>query len=142
MFTCKQLFTCFVLFSVRPHKWFINCSKRGCDENIIRSINFNVNMNFPGQNLSATYQYAGVRAKVPPISFSPLTSPKWGISPQNLLTWSFSPFLYCCKILRPHLVLVANYWTWIKTNPQKIGKFNWSNPYKIERNGSKVNNWR
>ena len=31
-------------------------------------------------------------AKSPPTSFSPVTSPNVGISPQNLLTFSFNPF--------------------------------------------------
>ena len=36
-----------------------------------------------------------------------------------------------CKISRPYLLPVPNYWTWTKTTPQKKCSF-WSNPYKIE----------
>ena len=36
-----------------------------------------------------------------------------------------------CKIWSFYFVPVPNYWTWIKTTPQKKWFF-WSNPYKIE----------
>ena len=55
-----------------------------------------------------------------------------GISHQNFQTFLVLIFLpYCCKIARPYLVPVPNYWTWTKTNPQKKWFFRW-NPYKIE----------
>ena len=66
-----------------------------------------------------------------PTSFSPVTSTNVGVTPQNfwLLLLNFLP--HWCKISRPHLVLVLNYWTWAKNIPQKK-QFFWSNHYKIE----------
>ena len=60
-----------------------------------------------------------VGKKVPPTSFSPVTSTNVGISPQNFLTFSFNPLIDCCKISSLYLVPVPNYWTWTKTTPQK-----------------------
>ena len=37
---------------------------------------------------------------------------------------------HCCKIWRPYLVPVPNYWTWTKATSQKR-LFFWSNSYKI-----------
>ena len=71
------------------------------------------------------------RAKRPPYQFFPqVTSTDVGVSPKNFLTFSFNHFA-TRRISRSYLVPVPNYWTWIKTTPQKKWFF-WSNPYKID----------
>ena len=75
-------------------------------------------------------QYGG-RPKSPPTSFFSVTSAKVGISPQNFLILVLALLPHWCKISSSYLVPVPNYWTWIKTAPQKPSFF-WSNPYKID----------
>ena len=48
-------------------------------------------------------------------SFSLVFSVNVEIIPQNFLTL----LTHWCKISRPYLVPVPNYWTWTKTTPQK-----------------------
>ena len=69
--------------------------------------------------------------KDPPTSFSPVISTNVGISPKNVLTFSFNPLPHWCKIPSLYLVPVPNHWTWTKTTPRRKRLF-WSNPYKIE----------
>ena len=69
--------------------------------------------------------------KAPPTSFSPVTSSNVGISHQSSLTLFLTLLPHRCKISKPYLVPVSNYWTWTKTTPQKKWFF-WSNPCKIE----------
>ena len=59
-----------------------------------------------------------VGQKDPPIIFSPVTSTNVGISPQNILTFSFNPF--ASLIFKP------------EPRPPLKKAFFWSNLYKIE----------
>ena len=65
------------------------------------------------------FRIGGWGKKVPPTSFSPVTSTNVGFSPQNLLAFSFNPFATLVKISSSHLVSAPNYWTWTKITPQK-----------------------
>ena len=74
----------------------------------------------------------GGGAKRPPTSFSPVTSTNIGISPQNILSFSFDPFD----------TLVSNFKFAPSGSPKlldlnqhhlsKKKRFFWSSPYKIE----------
>ena len=66
--------------------------------------------------------------KLPHTSFSHVTSATVGISPRNVLALVLP---HCCKISRPYLAPVPNYWTWTKSTPQK-NWFSSSNLYKTE----------
>ena len=66
-----------------------------------------------------------------PTSFCNVTSTNVGIRLQNFLTFSLTLFPHWCKVSSPYLLLISNYWTWIKTAPQK-NSFFWSNPYETE----------
>ena len=66
----------------------------------------------------------------PPSSFFPVTSTNVRISLKNWLL-VLTLLLHWCKISRPYLVQVPNYWAWTKTTSQKTWFF-WSNSYKIE----------
>ena len=68
--------------------------------------------------------------KGPPTSFSPVTSTKVGLGPQNFVTFSFNPFP----------TLVQNFKCVLSASPELLdlnqGRsskkyFFWSNPYKI-----------
>ena len=70
-------------------------------------------------------------SKRPPTSFSAVPPTNRGIRPQIfwIIVSIFLPNL--CKISRPYLVPVPNYWTRTKRTHQKNWFF-WWNPYKIE----------
>ena len=64
-----------------------------------------------------------------PISISSVTSTNVGISCQNVLTFSFNPFVtlsLCCRQSQSQINELGT-----KTTPSKMGFF-WSNPYQTE----------
>ena len=63
----------------------------------------------------------GEGQKRPATSFSPVTSTNVRISPWNILTFSFNLLPHWCKVSRPYLVPVPNYWTWTMSTQEKIG---------------------
>ena len=73
----------------------------------------------------------GQKDPLPSIGFSPVTSRKVGISPQNFLNFSINFLPHCCIISSLYLVPIPNYLTWTKITPQKK-RFFWPYPYKIE----------
>ena len=97
------------------------CSIRQVLQNSQRNNCANVSFFKPNQDWGAQKSF--------PISFSPVTSTKVGISPQNILTFLILlPLVlillpHWCKISRPCLMPVPNYWTRTKSTRQK----NWSN---------------
>ena len=62
-----------------------------------------------------------------PNSFSSVTSPNVGFSPQRFLTFSLTLSPHWCKISSSDLVPVQNYQDHSSKN-----QFYWSNPYKTE----------
>ena len=68
---------------------------------------------------------------LPPTSFSPVASTNVGISSQIFWLLFLALLAHWRKISSLYLVPVPNYWTSIKTTPQKM-RFIWSNLYKIE----------
>ena len=62
-------------------------------------------------------------------SFNPIQDRGQKDPPPNFLNFGSNSFL--CKVSRPYLVLVSNYWIWTKSTPQKNWFF-WSDPYKIK----------
>ena len=67
-----------------------------------------------------------------PTSFSPVTLPTQKLAYKTLWLLILTLFPHWCKISRPYLVLLPNYWTWTKTTPQKKKKKKEVNLYKIE----------
>ena len=69
--------------------------------------------------------------KVPPISFSSVTSANVGISPQSVLTFSFDPFATLVQNFKVEPISSPKLLNLNQDYPSKKG-FYWSNLYKIE----------
>ena len=50
-----------------------------------------------------------------------LTFTNVGNSPKTLWLFFWIPLIQLCKISRPYLVQLPNYWTWTRSSPPKIG---------------------
>ena len=67
-----------------------------------------------------TFQsHSGWRHKKPPTSFSHATSTNVEISPKTFWLLILTLLPLWCKMSRPYLVSVPNYWVWTKGTPQK-----------------------
>lgn len=62
-----------------------------------------------------TKSWFGVGQKTLPTGSSTATSQKLKARPQNFLSFSFLSLRHCCKILKPFLIPILNWWTWIRT---------------------------
>ena len=59
------------------------------------------------------------------------STPSRELDPKTFWLLVSTSLSHLCKISRPYLKPVWNYWIWTKSTPQKVTFF-WSNPYKTE----------
>ena len=73
----------------------------------------------------------GTKSPSPPRSAGFLPATSRNVAQKTFWLLVLTLFPHWCKISRPYLLPVYNYWTWTEITPQKKGFF-WSNPYKIK----------